>query len=162
MGVKQQQLKLRNYCFRITEHLSIHKADFIINCSRKNTSGKSAPLKYTPPENCPSRTFARQENCLLPQKVAPLENYPSPPENCLSQGIFCEFFLISNFYIYGNFRVYVKSFFIQFVFLTINNNFFISIFFFLVRIFLIFREASMTFWGSHSISTHEYNILFFL
>ena len=70
----------------------------------------------------------------LPEKY-PLENLTLesfPPENFLQEKLllspmncFVDFFLISNFYFYGNFRRQVKSIFIQFTFLIINNNLFI-------------------------------------
>ena len=82
----------------------------------------------------------------IPPKKCPLENFP--PENFSprkivprTHGIFCEFFLVSNFYVYGNVHLQLKSIFIQFIFLIISNNFFglyFSFFFFLMRIFLIF------------------------
>ena len=73
------------------------------------------------------------------KKIAPRKLPPGklPPENCHPWN----FFLISNFYFYGNFRLKVKHIFIQYILLVKNNSFFIlyfSIILFLVRIFFIF------------------------
>ena len=71
-----------------------------------------------------------------------------------------------------------QFFFIQFINLNINNNFFILYFYIILVLFSCAyffisghrylaskancRKASLTLWGSHKTSTHKYNFLFFL
>ena len=58
---------------------------FFLKVSRNNALGKNAPRKTAPRTIDPGKLpYPHQEN--RPQKI------------------FCEFFLISNFYLYGNFR----------------------------------------------------------
>lgn len=116
-----------------------------------------------------------------PRKIVPQENCSL--KNCLPWSFFCDFFLISNLFLW-KFCLQVKSIFIQFHFLFTNNNFvilsfsitfrsFAYIFYFhLWHIMFIIRgcltynagtrylafevnciEASLTLWGSHNTST---------
>ena len=78
----------------------------------------------------------KNENCppgkLPPRKIAPRKIAHPPHE------LICKIFLAFNFYFCENFRLYVKSIFIPFIFFIVNNSFFIpyfSIIFFYMGIF---------------------------
>ena len=87
---------------------------------------KIPPRKMSLPEKY------RLENLTL--ESFPPENFP--PENCPHPPWFsCEFFLTSTFYFCENFRRQVKSIFIQFNFLIMNNN--LSIFVVVVVIYFL-------------------------
>ena len=131
-------IKRAKTCSMIPEETIRHSSSRK-NAPGKNASWKNVPLKMSPWKTGPGKIVSQENwppaNCTLenfPRKIAPFSPW--------------KFFWIS--YFYGNFRL---SKIYQFLFLMINNNFFIldfSIIFFRVRIFLIF---------SYNISANVYH-----